>query len=49
MEELIGVHAMVGGFLAGLTLSDMLRRQRKLEENIFAISHGFLIPIFLLN
>jgi len=49
MAELIGVHAMVGGFLAGLTLSDMLRRQRKLEENIFAISYGFLIPIFLLN
>lgn len=49
MAELIGVHAMVGGFLAGLTLSDMLRRRRKLEENIFAISYGFLIPIFLLN
>ena len=49
MAELIGVHAMVGGFLAGLILSDMLRRRRKLEENIFAISYGFLIPIFLLN
>ncbi len=49
MAELIGVHAMVGGFLAGLTLSDMLRRQKKLEANIFAISYGFLIPIFLLN
>jgi len=49
MAELMGVHAMVGGFLAGLTLSDMLRRRRKLEENIFAISYGFLIPIFLLN
>ena len=49
MAELIGVHAMVGGFLAGLTLSDMLRRRRKLEENIFAISYGFLIPIFLLS
>jgi len=49
MAELIGVHAMVGGFLAGLTLSDMLWKKRKLEENIFAISYGFLIPIFLLN
>ncbi|UCD26015.1 MAG: cation:proton antiporter [Candidatus Bathyarchaeota archaeon] len=49
MAELIGVHAMVGGFLAGLILSDMLRRRRKLEQNIFAISYGFLIPIFLLN
>lgn len=49
MAELVGVHAMVGGFLAGLTLSDMLRRRRKLEENIIAISYGFLIPIFLLS
>ena len=49
MAERIGVHAMVGGFLAGLILSDMLRRRRKLQENIFAISYGFLIPIFLLN
>ena len=47
--ELIGVHAMVGGFLAGLTLSDMLKRRKKLEQNIVAISYGFLIPIFLLN
>lgn len=49
MAELIGVHAMVGGFLAGLILSDMLGKRRKLEENIFAISYGFLIPIFLLS
>lgn len=49
MAELIGVHAMVGGFLAGLTLSDMLKKRKKLEENITAISYGFLIPIFLLS
>jgi len=49
MAEAIGVHAMVGGFLAGLTLSDMLKRRKKLEENIIAISYGFLIPIFLLS
>jgi len=49
MAELIGVHAMVGGFLAGLTLSDMLKRRKKLEQNIIAISYGFLIPIFLLS
>ena len=49
MAELIGVHAMVGGFLAGLTLSDMLKRRKKLQENIMAISYGFLIPIFLLS
>jgi len=49
MAELIGVHAMVGGFLAGLTLSDMLIKRGKIKDRIFAISYGFLIPIFLLN
>jgi len=49
MAERIGIHAMVGGFLAGLILSDMLGKRRKLEGNIFAFSYGFLIPIFLLN
>ena len=49
MAERIGVHAMVGGFLAGLILSDMLGKRRKLKEKIFALSYGFLIPIFLLN
>jgi Kef-type K+ transport system membrane component KefB len=49
MAEIIGVHAMVGGFLAGLTLSDMLKKRKKLEESIMAISYGFLIPIFLLS
>ncbi|MDG6222008.1 MAG: cation:proton antiporter [Candidatus Bathyarchaeota archaeon] len=49
MAELIGVHAMVGGFLAGLTLSDMLKKRKQLEENIIAVSYGFLIPVFLLS
>jgi Kef-type K+ transport system membrane component KefB len=49
MAELIGLHAMVGGFLAGLTLSDMLSKQTKIKDRIFAVSYGFLIPIFLLN
>jgi Kef-type K+ transport system membrane component KefB len=49
MAERIGVHAMVGGFLAGLILSDMLGKRRKLREKVFALSYGFLIPIFLLN
>ncbi len=49
MAELIGVHAMVGGFLAGLTLSDMLHQRGKIKDSVFAISYGFLIPIFLLN
>jgi Kef-type K+ transport system membrane component KefB len=49
MAEFIGVHAMVGGFLAGLTLSDMLLKRGKIRDKVFAISYGFLIPIFLLN
>ena len=49
LAEFIGVHAMVGGFLAGLALSKMLENRQNLQDNIFAISYGFLIPIFLLN
>ena len=49
MAELIGVHAMVGAFLAGLTLSDLLGKREELEKKILSISYGFLIPIFLLN
>jgi len=49
MAESIGVHPMVGGFLAGLTLSDMLGKRSKLQESVFALSYGFLIPIFLLH
>jgi len=49
MAELIGVHAMVGGFLAGLTLSNILDKREELAKKILSISYGFLIPIFLLN
>ena len=49
MAEFIGVHAMVGGFLAGLTLSDMLLKRGKTKDRVVAISYGFLIPVFLLN
>ena len=48
LAEFIGIHAMVGGFLAGLSLSKMLETQKHLQENIVTISYGFLIPIFLL-
>ena len=49
MAELIGVHAMVGGFLAGLTLSNLLGKRGELKKKILAVSYGFLIPIFLLH
>ncbi|MCK4952978.1 cation:proton antiporter [Candidatus Bathyarchaeota archaeon] len=49
MAELIGVHAMVGGFLAGLTLSNLLGKREELGKKILSISYRFLIPIFLLN
>jgi len=49
MAEIIGVHAMVGGFLAGLTLSELLERRGGLETKILAFSYGFFIPLFLFN
>ncbi|MDG6223192.1 MAG: cation:proton antiporter [Candidatus Bathyarchaeota archaeon] len=48
LAEFIGIHAMVGGFLAGLSLSKMLETRKHLQENLVTISYGFLIPIFLL-
>jgi Kef-type K+ transport system membrane component KefB len=49
LAEFIGVHAIVGGFLAGLSLSKIIESRKHLQQSIFAISYGFLVPIFLLN
>lgn len=49
LAELIGVHAMVGGFLAGMSLSNLLAKREELTKKIISISYGFLIPIFLFN
>lgn len=43
--ELIGLHAIIAGFIAGLILSDVVNTQ-SLKDKIKVISYGFFIPIF---
>lgn len=43
--ELIGLHPIIGGFFAGLVLSDHIT-SRQLRDKLRAISYGIFIPIF---
>lgn len=43
--EVLGLHAIVAGFLAGLILSETLQ-SRVMEEKLRAISYGLFIPVF---
>lgn len=45
--ELIGLHAIVAGFLVGLVLSEVIK-DREVYAKIHTIGYGFLIPIFFL-
>jgi Kef-type K+ transport system membrane component KefB len=46
--ELLGLHAIVAGFLVGLILSGGIR-QEKTRYKLHAITYGLFIPIFLLQ
>jgi Kef-type K+ transport system membrane component KefB len=46
--ELLGLHAIVAGFLVGLILSGGIR-QEKTRNKLHAITYGLFIPIFLLQ
>jgi Kef-type K+ transport system membrane component KefB len=46
--ELLGLHAIVAGFLVGLILSGSLRSE-KTRNKLHAITYGLFIPIFLLT
>jgi len=45
--QLLGLHAIVAGFFAGVVLSGTLQ-SKTLYENIRAVSYGIFIPIFFL-
>lgn len=46
--ELLGLHPIVGGFFAGVILSDFIRSEL-LEGKLRAISYGIFIPLFFLS
>lgn len=47
--ELIGVHEVVGAFLAGLAVNSMLPRHSPVIGHVLFIGESFFIPIFLLH
>jgi Kef-type K+ transport system membrane component KefB len=46
--ELLGMHAIVAGFLVGLILSGTIR-QEHVETKLHALSYGIFIPVFFLT
>ncbi|MBK9927216.1 MAG: cation:proton antiporter [Anaerolineales bacterium] len=46
--ELIGVHEVVGAFIAGLAVNSMLPRHSPVTGHVLFIGESFFIPIFLL-
>jgi len=46
--ELIGVHEVVGAFLAGLAINSMLPRHSPVTGHVLFIGESFFIPLFLL-
>ncbi|MBL8102819.1 MAG: cation:proton antiporter [Anaerolineales bacterium] len=46
--ELIGVHEVVGAFLAGLAVNSMLPRHSPVAGHVLFIGESFFIPVFLL-
>ncbi|MFT3895619.1 MAG: cation:proton antiporter [Anaerolineales bacterium] len=47
--ELIGVHEVVGAFIAGLAVNSMLPRHSPVTGHVLFIGESFFIPLFLLH
>ena len=46
--ELIGMHAIVAGFLVGLVLSKIIK-EKTIESKLHVLSYGLFIPVFFLE
>jgi len=49
LSYLLGVEAILGAFLAGALLSIIFRGGERLEQKLYSIGYGFLIPIFFIS
>jgi len=49
LSEIADVEAILGAFLAGVMLSLLFRGGTVLEQKLYGIGYGFLIPIFFIN
>jgi len=48
LAELVGVHAILGAFLAGLIISELTDRGSDLEEKLLGVGYGFFVPFFFI-
>ncbi|MGB3458151.1 MAG: cation:proton antiporter [Halobacteriota archaeon] len=49
LSEIANVEAILGAFLAGVMFSILFRGGTVLEQKLFGIGYGFLIPIFFIS
>jgi Kef-type K+ transport system membrane component KefB/nucleotide-binding universal stress UspA family protein len=49
LAEIIGVHAVVGAFLAGLAINATLPRQSAITSRVLFVGESLFIPIFLVH
>lgn len=49
LSEIADVEAILGAFLAGVMLALLFRGGTVLEQKLYGIGYGFLIPIFFIN
>jgi Kef-type K+ transport system membrane component KefB len=48
IAELIGIHEVIGAFLAGLAINATLPRRSPVKEHVIFTGESFFVPIFLL-
>lgn len=45
--EILGLHAIIAGFFAGMTLSESIKKER-LRKKLHTLSYGLFIPVFFI-
>jgi Kef-type K+ transport system membrane component KefB len=49
IAELVGMHAILGAFLAGLIISELTERGGDLEHKLLGMGYGFFVPFFFIS
>ena len=49
IAELVGMHAILGAFLAGLIISELTDRGGDLEQKLLGMGYGFFVPFFFIS
>ena len=47
--QLIGIHTIVGAFLAGLAINETLSEQSRAIKNVLFLGNSFFVPLFLVT